>query len=128
MPALSRNGLAASGSIQGSSGRIRLRRTKATLIYRRPLRDWSTPGQRPCLYRARNLLRLKRRPDPGLEQPQPRLQSESLEGFFEIIPRLSQVCPAIAMKRHDEGIGKCVGGLDCVVGVHREVEGAAGLR
>src|SRR5262247_2143433 len=75
-----------------------LRRTKATLIYRRPLRDWSTPGQRPCLYRARNLLRLKRRPDPGLEQPQPRLQSESLEGLFEIVQRLSQVRPAVAMQ------------------------------
>src|SRR5450631_192836 len=66
--------------------------------------------------------------DAGLENFQPRPEAERIERRAQIAGVLPEVRPAVGVQRDDHGIRKRPRGFDGVVGIHGEMERAAGLR
>src|SRR5262249_32887861 len=58
----------------------------------------------------------------GFKQPQARGDAKSFERVFEVLAALCEMRPAVAMNGNNRCIGKGVRRLNCVIGIHGEVE------
>ena len=84
------------------------------------------------LWQWQRHLRVMRRLDAGcnagLEDFQARAEAKRVERRAQIVRVLAEVRPSVSVQRDDHGIRKRPRGFDGVVGIHGEMERAAGLR